>query len=561
MTTIDDTEVFQINVQAPVKRLKKWVVAYGSSLDTVAKRQYAVEHFDLVDTGFGVTDRVLEMKNPNNGYYTGNPDIKVIGYDEINGVWGPEYAPYKDPDWDYITQNEMWFLHYQTYDNQHRIHSCQYYVDYYMNPNPANVNPQGINFAQYKTAKIANYLNNVEPAYDGVFFDNAGRFPWYFGASGTVCYGPTTGVHATDSAQMYESLANYPQTGEVTTGTWVYSEIQAIMNGNPGKVIMGNSGFAFALTNNLGMMLCIEGFSDDNHWGSQSYQYQAMQDLNNGLTINSYPCAICRHTQNSSDIEAVRFRVLSALTSFLLVIKDPAKSYFCFQKTYSSIYPTGTASYWFDEIDTPLGDPTSNMALIMGNANEGVYRRDYEHAIILHNLSMGGQHTPNGGTTNCASNWQNTYDNNQSTSATMNANTTGGTSRLTWTTPFTLKSVLLYGAGWAASGNVITRIRGLDQNGNYITGSYSEWNGSWKPADGTNWENGWARLELFAPNSGISNCYGMEITTSTGSTAPTITEIRPMDSFGTNKTYTVTLTGQGAGTYTLLPEEGIIITI
>ena len=96
MTIVDDVESFQIDVQQPlIKTVKKWVVAYGdgSSLNTVTKRQFAVQHFDLIDTGFGLNNYILEMKNPNNGYYVGNPNLKVIGYRAVNELWGPEYTP------------------------------------------------------------------------------------------------------------------------------------------------------------------------------------------------------------------------------------------------------------------------------------------------------------------------------------------------------------------------------------------------------------------------------------------------------------------------------------
>jgi len=251
-----------------------------------------------------------------------------------------------------------------------------------MNPNPA------VGWNQHGANIIAQFLTEY-PLWDGVWLDNAGRFWESFGSTGNILDKNGNHLYLSDIAQNVQSL--YPFSGAVETGDWVYSAIDTIIDRNPGKIVMGNSGASFDLVNNLGMWLSIEGFLDDNYWGSQAYKLYALNLFDNGINNNTNVAVICKHSvaQTQENREIIRKWLISAYTLFCLVLKDPAKYYFCFQSSYGNPYPADPG-YWYSEIDTPLGEPLGSKQLLMGNANDGVYMRRFENATILRNLSMGG---------------------------------------------------------------------------------------------------------------------------------------------------------------------------
>jgi hypothetical protein len=193
------------------------------------------------------------------------------------------------------------------------------------------------------------------------------------------------------NGESQDVQSHYPFSGAVETGDWVYSAIDSVKETNPGKIIMENSGTSWDLVDNLGAWLCIEGFSDDKQWSTQDYQLYAMNECDAGITYNTRVGVICTHSlaPTIANREAIRFWAISCYSLFCLVLKDPAKSYFCFQHSYGSPYPADTG-YWYPEIDTPLGEPLGPKVLLAGAANDGVYMRRFENATILRNLSMGG---------------------------------------------------------------------------------------------------------------------------------------------------------------------------
>jgi hypothetical protein len=364
-----------VKKQSTAKQVKTFMVAYFTP--TVTQRQYIASHVDLLDLGGddGSYATIAPMK-------TLNPALKVITYRELNGVYGPP-STLAQEDWPEVNAHEDWFLHSLSGS---RLVTAGTSYHYSMNPNPA------VGWNQHGANAIAQYLSQY-PLLDGVFLDNAGRFWGSFGASGNILNQNGNHLYLSDIAQNIQTM--YPFSGSVETGDWVYSSINTIKNTSPGKIIMGNSGTSWDLSNNLGMWLCIESFSDDSHWGTQDYQLYMVNACEAGITSNTNIAVITTHSlaPTAANREAIRFWAVSHYTLFCLVLKDPAKSYFCFQSSYGSPYPADTG-YWYPEIDTPLGDPLGPKQLIAGNANDGVYMRRFQHATILRNLSMdGGQGT------------------------------------------------------------------------------------------------------------------------------------------------------------------------
>jgi len=365
------TATFIKKVGPSVKQIKTFMVAYFTP--SVIQQNYIAEHIDLLDLGGNEASyaTVAAMK-------TANPRLKVITYRELNGVYGPP-STHAQGDWATINAHEDWFLHSLSGS---RLITAGTDYHYSMNPNPA------VGWNQHGANMIAQYLSDY-PLLDGVFLDNAGRFFGTFGASGNILDENGNHLYLSDIAQNVQTM--YPFSGSVETGDWVYSAIDTIMDTNPGEIVMGNSGTSWDLPDNLGMWLCIEGFSDDKHWGTQDYQLYMVNECEAGITPNTNVAVICTHSlaPTLANREAIRFWAISHYTLFCLVLEDPAKSYFCFQSSYGSPYPADVG-YWYSEIDTPLGNPLGPKQLIAGNANDGVYLRRFENATIIRNLSMGG---------------------------------------------------------------------------------------------------------------------------------------------------------------------------
>lgn len=353
------------------KQVKTFLVAYFTP--SVTQQQYIAEHIDLVN--MGGNDNTYATIGSMKAL---NPALKVITYRELCGEYGPPSASTYD-DWQIVNAHEDWFLHSLSGS---RLVSAGSNYHYFMNPNPA------VGWNQYGANVIFQYLT-AYPLLDGVFLDNAGRFMGSFGSTGNVLDILGNHVFLTDIPQNIQSF--YPFSRNVKTGDWIFSAIDTVINKNPGRIIMGNSGLSWDLADDLGMWLCIEGFSDDKHWSTQAYQLSVLNEIDVGITQDTSIGVICRHSlaPTSANREAIRFWAISSYTLFCLVLKDPAKSYFCFQSTYGNPYPADPG-YWFSEFDTPLGEPLGPKQLIAGNANDGVYMRRFENATILRNLSMGG---------------------------------------------------------------------------------------------------------------------------------------------------------------------------
>lgn len=365
------TATFLKKPSVVAKQVKKFMVAYFTP--TTSQQEYIAEHIDLLDMGGdeGTYSTIPHMKAL-------NPNLKVITYRELNGEYGPPSVNAQD-DWGEVNNHEDWFLHSISGS---RLITAGTTYHYSMNPNPA------VGWNQHGADVIAQYLTNY-PLWDGVFLDNAGRFWGSFGSTGTIMDENGNHLYLSDISQDVQS--HYPFSGSVETGDWVYSAIDKVINKNPRKIVMGNSGSSWDAVDNLGMWLCIEGFSDDKHWSTQDYQLSAMNECDAGITYNTTVGVICTHSlaPTFANREVIRFWAISSYTLFCLVLKDPAKSYFCFQSSYGSPYPAD-AGYWYPEIDTPLGEPLGPKVLLAGNANDGVYMRRFENATILRNLSMGG---------------------------------------------------------------------------------------------------------------------------------------------------------------------------
>lgn len=337
-------------------RIQKMLIAYSNYMSLPACRQFAADHFDLIDMNPNLNTYALEIKAN-----AVNSNIKIIGYFDAS------FEPSGSSDWETVNANEPWFIHDnypQTTGN--RVHPSGYPNNYLMGPNDG--------WGTYWAQRCQNMLTS-NPAYDGIFADDVVN-----GYEGLNAYGLSPNPPAT----VY---TNYP--------TWQKNQLQLAKNTIGTKILMPNL-YRDDITDvpSVTGVYFWEGFihsRDQSHiengYGTDGWNYGRMCidnylhpaaeagyiiATNSGVSdYNSYPtegqhwCEFC-------------------YAMFAFAVVDPSKAYFSWM-FYGWDDSNG---YLSTPMDLLLGNPIDEYNHIADTPQ--VYTRNFDNYYVIANMNLLG---------------------------------------------------------------------------------------------------------------------------------------------------------------------------
>jgi len=283
--------------------------------------------------------------------------------------------------WSYVDQHENWFIH-DIYGNRVVSRSWGAYL---MSPNPS------VGWSDYYSNECAQYLNDY-PQYDGIFGDGAHRLYGY--PKWAIEGDPENPIPNSDIPQVVWDNFPGPQDQPVTSDSWMYDHVQNTQDAIGDAIFMGNSAHDYILGEEITNWHCYEGYV---HSRSQSLEVRgwgkgvclSMLDEISSTAKEGVNICVTSGTDmpanpTPEEMERSHEIFVFSLCNFLLAIDDLDKSWFSWQ-----FYQDDDSQGWWPEMDYEYGEPIGDYYQLTGS----VYRRDFNNAIIIVNLSNDNVHT------------------------------------------------------------------------------------------------------------------------------------------------------------------------
>lgn len=356
MKIVDDTKTISVSV---IDRIRKMSIAYGNYMNYSSVRQFVAQHFDLSNCNRN-NSNIHEIKII-------NPGIKIIGYyDAI--MEQPYYS-----DWEYVNQQEDWFVH-DIYGN--RIINVDYGA-YLMNPSSG--------WSDYYAQKSLETLENF-PAYDGIFADDV---PWDMIDSGYIWNVP---------------YSSFPSDVLINWSTWMLQHIQNLQTVIGSKIVMPNAWKYPQFCEQIAHYHLFEGFiharnqpsTQTGLGGSWQYGCLAINILHHQAELGNIIATNSGCSLSSPDAERMNWLDYT-IGCFLLAIVDIKKAYYSWH-----FYGQDATNGWHPLMDTAFGQP---MQSYIGNIQNsplqthahpincggyqycgGVFIREFENYYVIVNI-------------------------------------------------------------------------------------------------------------------------------------------------------------------------------